>query len=57
MCRDSKGNEIVEEIDEFVKESQDGTALYKKQRSRRKVIDDNTPQIAQAFRQWLYQQD
>ena len=55
--RDSKGNEIVEEIDEFVKESQDGTALYKKQRSRRKVIDDNTPQIAQAFRQWLYQQD
>ena len=53
--RDSIGNEIVEEVDEFLKEYQDGTILYKKQRTRRKVIDDNTLQIAQGFRSWLYQ--
>ena len=55
--RDSKGNEIVEEIEETLKEYEDGKPVYKKQRTRRKVVDDNTLQIAQAFRSWLYERD
>jgi type I restriction enzyme M protein len=55
--RDRKGNEIVEEVEETLKEYEDGKPVYKKQRTQRKVIDDNTLQIAQAFRSWLYEQD
>lgn len=55
--RDSKGNEIVEEADELVKEYQEGRPTYKRQRSQQKVIDDNTLQIAQAFRSWLLELD
>ena len=54
--RDREGNEIVEEADETVKEYEDGRAVYSKQRTQRKVVDDNTLQIAQAFRSWLYAQ-
>jgi type I restriction enzyme M protein len=55
--RDKKGNEIVEEVEETLKEYEQGKPVYKKQRTRRKVIDDNTLQIAQAFRTWLSEQD
>lgn len=55
--RDPKGNEIVEEVAETIKEYEDGRPVYKKRRTRRKVVDDNTLQIAQAFRSWLYTQD
>lgn len=55
--RDKKGNEIVEEIEETAKEYQDGKPIYKKQKNLRKVADDNTLQIAQAFRKWLFEQD
>jgi type I restriction enzyme M protein len=55
--RDRKGNEIVEEVEETLKEYEDGKPVYKTQRTQRKVIDDNTLQIAQAFRSWLYEQD
>lgn len=55
--RDKKGNEIVEEADETVKEYEDGKPVYKKQKTQRKVVDDNTLQIAQAFRKWLSEQD
>lgn len=55
--RDKKGNEIVEEVDETVKEYEDGKPVYKKQKTQRKVVDDNTLQIAQAFRKWLSEQD
>ena len=55
--RDKIGNEIVEEIDETVKEYEDGRPVYRKQKTQRKVIDDNTLQIAQAFRTWLSEQD
>lgn len=54
--RDQKGNEIVEELEETLKEYENGRPIYKKQRTQRKVIDDNTLQIAQAFRSWLYEQ-
>jgi type I restriction enzyme M protein len=55
--RDKKGNEIVEEVEETVKEYEDGNPVYRKQKSQRKVVDDNTLQIAQAFRKWLSDQD
>ncbi|EIJ46677.1 N-6 DNA methylase [Herbaspirillum sp. GW103] len=55
--RDKKGNEIVEEVEETVKEYENGNPVYKKQRTQRKVVDDNTLQIAQAFRKWLNEQD
>ena len=55
--RDREGNEIIEEVEETLKEYESGRPIYKKQRTRHKVIDDNTLQIAQAFRSWLYEQD
>jgi type I restriction enzyme M protein len=55
--RDRAGNEIVEEVDGYVKEWNDGKAVYTRQLIRRKVEDDNTLQIAQEFRKWLSGQD
>lgn len=55
--RDRQGNEIVEEVDEQVIEYQEGQKVIKRQRTQKKVIDDNTLQIAQAFRSWLSEQD
>lgn len=55
--RDKKGNEIVEEIEENIKEYVTGKPVYRKQKTQRKVVDDNTQQIAQAFRKWLSEQD
>ena len=51
--RDKHGNEIVEAVEETVKEYEDGKPVYRKQTVQRKVVDDNTLQIAQAFRKWL----
>lgn len=55
--RDDQGNEIVEETEETIKEYATGRPVYRKQRVRRKVVDDNTLQIAQAFRSWLSAHD
>lgn len=55
--RDSRGNEIVEEFEETVKEYDHGTPTYRRQKTQRKVVDDNTLQIAQSFRAWLQEQD
>ena len=55
--RDKIGNEIVEEIEEKVKEYEHGRPAYKNQKTQRKVVDDNTLQIAQVFRRWLSEQD
>jgi type I restriction enzyme M protein len=55
--RDRKGNEVIEEIEEQVKEWEGGTPVYRHQTTRRKVVDDNTIQIAQEFRRWLSEQD
>ena len=55
--RDREGNEIVEQVEETLKEYEDGIPVYKKQLTRRKAKDDNTLQIAQAFQSWLYEQD
>jgi type I restriction enzyme M protein len=55
--RDKKGNEIVEEVEEKLKEYENGIPIYKTQKIQRKVVDDNTLQIAQVFRKWLTEQD
>jgi len=55
--RDRQGNEIVEEVEELVTEWEQGTPVYRKQTTRRKVFDDNTLQIAQEFHRWLSEQD
>jgi type I restriction enzyme M protein len=55
--RDAKGNEIVEETEELVKTFEDGHSTWKRQRSSRKVVDDNTLAIAEAFRTWLNELD
>lgn len=55
--RDKHGNEIVEEVEELAKQFDSGQAIYRKQKTQRKVIDDNTLQIAQAFQKWLSEQD
>lgn len=55
--RDRHGNEIVEEVEEQAIEYQEGQKILKRQRTQKKVIDDNTLQIAQAFRSWLSEQD
>ena len=55
--RDRKGNEIVEEVEEMSKEYVDGRPIYTLQKVQKKVLDDNTLQVAQAFRKWLSEQD
>jgi type I restriction enzyme M protein len=55
--RDNQGNEIVEELEEQVKEYVEGEPVYKPQVTQRKVIDDNTLQIAQEFAAWLAERD
>jgi type I restriction enzyme M protein len=55
--RDPKGNEIVEEVAEQVKEVENGVPVFRHQKSRKKVVDDNTAQIAEEFRAWLSEQD
>ena len=55
--RDKDGNEIVAETEENVREWSNGTPVYRQQTTRRKVVDDNTIQIAQEFRKWLSEQD
>jgi type I restriction enzyme M protein len=55
--RDRKGNEVIEIAEELVKEWDGDTPTYQRQTTSRKVIDDNTQQIAQEFRRWLSEQD
>lgn len=55
--RDRKGNEVIEVIEELVKEWDGDTPMYQRQTTSRKVVDDNTQQIAQEFRRWLSEQD
>jgi type I restriction enzyme M protein len=54
--RDSRGNEIVEEVVKSSKEWVDGKPVYRQQKIQLKVVDDNTNQIAEAFRAWVSEQ-
>lgn len=55
--RDRKGNEVMEVVEHLVKEWTDGVPTYQRQTTSRKVVDDNTQQIAQEFQSWLSEQD
>ena len=55
--RDKLGNEVVEQIEQITKEYEGGKLVYRRHKLRQKVVDDNTSQIAQEFRQWLAEQD
>ncbi|MEM7495181.1 MAG: N-6 DNA methylase, partial [Myxococcota bacterium] len=51
--RDREGNEVFQDVTESVEDQQDGIPVRRTQTVRRKVVDDNTLQIAEAFRKWL----
>jgi type I restriction enzyme M protein len=51
--RDTDGNEIVEEIEDEIREYENGQRVYRRHTTLRKVADDNTDQIAEAFHTWL----
>lgn len=53
--RDPRGNELVEEVEELIKEWEDGKPVYRRQATRKKVVDDHTLDIARTFRTWLAQ--
>lgn len=55
--RDADGNEVVEARTERQQEVHNGTTIYKQVEVRQKVIDDNTHEIAKAFRAWLTEQE
>lgn len=56
--RDAKGNEIFDEVEKDVWEFDDrGVRVIRKHKIQSKILDDNTNQIAEVFRQWLYQHD
>lgn len=51
--RDAEGNEIVETVRERIRDVRDGTPYYRTIEVTQKVEDDNTRQIAWAFRDWV----
>jgi type I restriction enzyme M protein len=51
--RDADGNEIVEEVEQEIREYEDGHRVMRKHKTLRKVLDDNTLEIAEAYRSWL----
>jgi type I restriction enzyme M protein len=55
--RDAHGNEMFDEVEKQVWEFEDGIRVIKNHKVQRKILDDNTQQIAGLFRQWLYQHD
>jgi type I restriction enzyme M protein len=55
--RDGQGNEMFEEVEKQVWEFDDGVRVIKHHKVQSKILDDNTHQIAELFRQWLFQHD
>lgn len=51
--RDAEGNEIVETVEERIRDVQNGTPYYRTIEVKQKIEDDNTKHIARAFRDWL----
>jgi hypothetical protein len=50
--RDPDGNEVLEEVDERIRDVEDSRVVYTNHRIRRKKIDDSTAAITAAFRKW-----
>ncbi|MDZ4821219.1 MAG: N-6 DNA methylase [Planctomycetota bacterium] len=55
--RDAQGNEMFDEVEKQVWEFENGVRVVTNHKMQKKVLDDNTHQIAEVFRQWLYQHD
>lgn len=55
--RDAHGNEMFDEEEKKVWEFEDGVRIVKNHKVQNKILDDNTGQIAEVFRQWLHQHD
>ena len=55
--RDAHGNELFDEIEKQVWEFENGVRVVRNHKVQTKIRDDNTNQIAEVFRQWLYQHD
>lgn len=55
--RDAHGNEMFDETENQVWEFENGVRVIKNHKVQKKIKDDNTQQIAEVFRQWLYQHD
>jgi type I restriction enzyme M protein len=55
--RDANGNEMFDEVEKQVWEFDNGVHVIKNHKVQRKILDDNTHQIAEVFCQWLYQHD
>jgi len=55
--RDAQGNEMFDEVEKQVWEFENGVRVITNHKMQKKVLDDNTHQIAEVFRQWLYQHD
>lgn len=55
--RDAHGNEMFNEVEKQVWEYVDGVRVVRNHKVQSKILDDNTHQIAEVFRQWLYQHD
>jgi type I restriction enzyme M protein len=55
--RDAQGNEMFNEVEKQVWEFENGARVVKLHKVQQKILDDNTHQIAEVFRQWLYQHD
>ena len=53
FVRDAEGNEIIDARQERVQELRGGSQLYRTVEVKQKVEDDNTKEIAEAFRNWL----
>ena len=51
--RDDDGNEIIEQRTDRVRETRDGVKTVRSVQTPHKVKDDNTLEIANAFRDWL----
>ena len=57
FVRDADGNEMFDEVEEQVWEFIDGVRVVSNHTAKMKVRDDNTRQIAEVFRQWLYEHE
>jgi type I restriction enzyme M protein len=55
--RDALGNELFATVTKKVWEFEDGVRVVKSHSVQQKMVDDNTQQIAELFRTWLYQHD
>ena len=53
FVRDAEGNELFVTSEERVRDIRNGVTFYRSVEVKQKVVDDNTGQIAEAFRQWL----